>query len=204
MPLKKPSEFYNKNPNSSMDVVKEELAGASPERVETISEAFNSFKRNFDHIQNLNEFTQTFDTFKNNVQKVDTLTQSVEEIREGIEDLISKEDLDDAMTAQLFFVEESIRNIQDKVKTLNSKSILDIKEEFSSLSETVEDFIGEEVPSYKKLIVDSETRVDNRFLNFKEDLTSSVEGVHQQINSNLDSITQSIESLNEENLSSVK
>ena len=45
--------------------------------------------------------------------------------------------------------------IQDKVKTLNSKSILDIKEEFSSLSETVEDFIGEEVPSYKKLIVDS-------------------------------------------------
>ena len=56
----------------------------------------------------------------------------------------------------------------------------------------------------KKLIVDSETRVDNRFLNFKEDLTSSVEGVHQQINSNLDSITQSIESLNEENLSSVK
>ena len=49
--------------------------------------------------------------FKNNVQKVDTLTQSVEEIREGIEDLISKEDLDDAMTAQLFFVEESIRNI---------------------------------------------------------------------------------------------
>ena len=28
-----------------------------------------------------------------------------------------------------------------------------------------EDFIGEEVPSYKKLIVDSETRVDNRFLN---------------------------------------
>jgi len=204
VPLKKPSEFYNKNPNSSMDVVKEELAGASPEKVETISEAFNSFKRNFDHIQNLNEFTQTFDTFKNNVQKVDTLTQSVEEIREGIEDLISKEDLDDAMTAQLFFVEESIRNIQDKVKTLNSKSILDIKEEFSSLSETVEDFIGEEVPSYKKLIVDSETRVDNRFLNFKEDLTSSVEGVHQQINSNLDSITQSIESLNEENLSSVK
>ena len=204
MPLKKPSEFYNKNPNSSMDEVREELSLASPEKVESISEAFNSFKTNFDHIQTLNEFTQTFDTFKNNVEKVDTLTESVEEIREGIQDLISKEDLDDAMTAQLFFVEESIRNIQDKVKTLNSKSILDIKEEFSSLAETVADFIGEEVPSYKKLIVDSETRVDNRFINFKETLTSQVEGVHQQINSNLDSITQSIESLNEENLSSVK
>ena len=116
MPLKKPSEFYIKNPNTSLDEVKE---NATPEKVERISEAFNSFKTNFDHIQALTDFTNTFDTFKSNVEKVDTLSESVEDIREGIKDLINKEDLDGAMTAQLLFVEESIRNVQDKVKTLN-------------------------------------------------------------------------------------
>ena len=201
MPLKKPSEFYKKVPNSSLDEIRE---NATPEKVETISEAFDSFKTNFDHIQTLTEFTNTFDTFKNNIEKVDNLTESVSDIQDSIQDLIKKEDLDDAMTAQLLFVEESIRNVQDKVKTLNSKSVFAIKEEFSSLSETVYNFIDEEVPSYQKLIVDSETRVDSRFLNFKEDITSKVEDVHKEINSNLSNITESIESINEENLSSVK
>ena len=146
MPLKKPSEFYIKNPNTSLDEVKE---NATPEKVERISEAFNSFKTNFDHIQALTDFTNTFDTFKSNVEKVDTLSESVEEIREGIKDLINKEDLDGAMTAQLLFVEESIRNVQDKVKTLNSKSILDIKTDFDGLTKTEKGFIGEEVPAYK-------------------------------------------------------
>jgi ElaB/YqjD/DUF883 family membrane-anchored ribosome-binding protein len=201
VPLKKPSEFYVKNPNTSLDEIRENV---TTEKVETISEAFNSFRTNFDHIQALTEFTHNFDTFKSNVEKVDSLTESVEEIREGIQDLISKEDLDGAMTAQLLFVEESIRNIQDKVKTLNSKSIFDIKEEFSSLSNTVNNFIGEEVPSYKKLIVDSETRVDGRFITFKEDLTSKIDEMHEDIYANLNSITENIESINEENLSSVK
>ena len=201
MPLKKPSEFYNKNPNSSLDEIRENV---TPQKVEKISEAFDSFKTNFDHIQSLTEFTNTFDTFKNNIEKVDNLSESVSDIQDSIQDLIKKEDLDDAMTAQLLFVEESIRNVQDKVKTLNSKSVFAIKEEFSSLSETVYNFIDEEVPSYQKLIVDSETRVDSRFLNFKKDITSKVEDVHKEINSNLSHITESIESINEENLSSVK
>ena len=201
MPLKKPSEFYVKNPNSSLDEIRE---NATPEKVETISEAFNSFKTNFDHIQAITDFTNTFDTFKNNVEKVDTLSESVEEIREGIEDLISKEDLNDAMTAQLLFVEESIRNVQDKVKTLNSKSVLGIKEEFGTLSGIVKEFIGEEVPSYKKLIVESETRVDNRFGTFKEDVKDSIGSIVTTLNDDLAQIGSEIEAINEENLSSVK
>ena len=51
MPLKKPSEFYEKNPNSSFDDVKEELKNAKPEKVEKISEAFNSFKTNLNNLQ---------------------------------------------------------------------------------------------------------------------------------------------------------
>ena len=204
MPLKKPSEFYIKNPSTSMDEVKEGLNIAAPEKIENLSEAFNVFKTNLNHIQSISDFTNKFDSFENNVQKVELLSQNVEEIRENIDALIKQEDLDEAMTAHLFFVEESIKNVQDKVKTLNSKSILEIKKDFASLTETVNDFVGVEVPAYKTLIVDSETRVDSRFNNFKEDLTSQVEGVHKEIQSNLAQVTKNIDSINEKKVSSVK
>ena len=204
MPLKKPSEFYIKNPSTSMDEVKEGLNIAAPEKIENLSEAFNVFKTNLNHIQSISDFTNKFDSFENNVQKVELLSQNVEEIKENIDALIKREDLDEAMTAHLFFVEESIKNVQDKVKTLNSKSILEIKRDFASLTETVNDSVGVEVPAYKTLIVDSETRVDSRFNNFKEDLTSQVESVHKEIQSNLAQVTKNIASLNEKKVSSVK
>ena len=204
MPLKKPSEFYIKNPSTSMDEVREGLNVAAPEKIENLSEAFDVFKTNLNHIQSISDFTNKFDSFENNVQKVELLSQNVEEIKENIDALIKREDLDEAMTAHLFFVEESIKNVQDKVKTLNSKSILEIKRDFASLTETVNDFVGVEVPAYKTLIVDSETRVDSRFNNFKEDLTSQVESVHKEIQSNLAQVTKNIDSLNEKKVSSVK
>ena len=187
-----------------MDEVKEGLNVAAPEKIENLNEAFNVFKTNLNHIQTISDFTNKFDTFESNVAKVELLSKNVEEIRENIDSLIKQEDLDEAMTAHLFFVEESIKNVQDKVKTLNSKSVLNIKEEFASLSSTVNNFLGIEVPAYKTLIVDSETRVDNRFSNFKDDLTSQVEGVHNEIRSNLVKVTQNIESINENKVSSVK
>ena len=124
MPLKKPSEFYDKNPNSSFDDVKEDLKNAQPEKVEKISEAFDSFKSNLNNLQALNDFSETFDTFKANAEKIEVLSDSVGEIRENIKDLINKKDLDDAMMAHLLFVEESIRNVQDRVKTINSNTFI--------------------------------------------------------------------------------
>ena len=201
MPLKKPSEFYTLHPNTSLDEVKE---SATPEKVETISGAFNAFKTNLNHVQSISDFTNKFDTFEANVEKVNALTESVESIRENIQELINKEDLDSAMTAHLLFVEESIRSVQDKVKTVNSKTLLGIKKEFAELSETVNGFIGEEVPSYKKLIVDSERRVDGRFIDFKEDVKHSFDDLSKDVYSEVATITGGVEALNEENLSSIK
>ena len=204
MPLKKPSEFYDKNPNSSFDDVKEELKNAKPQQVEKISEAFDSFKNNLNNIQSLNDFVESVDTFKANAEKVENLSTSVEKIRESIQNLTSKKDLDDAMMAHLLFVEEAIRDVQDRVKTLNSKSILEIKEEFQTLSEAVTNFVGEEVPAYKKLIVDSETRVDSRFVEFKEDVKDSIGSLVTTLNDDVEQIGSKIEAINEESLSSLK
>ncbi len=201
MPLKKPSEFYTLRPNTSLDEVKE---SATPEKVETISGAFNAFKTNLNHVQSISDFTNKFDTFEANIEKVEALSESVEDIRENIQELIKKEDLDSAMTAHLLFVEESIRDVQDKVKTVNSKTLLGIKKEFAELSKTVNGFIGEEVPSYKKLIVDSERRVDSRFVDFKEDVKHSFDDLSKDVYSEVATITGGVEALNEENLSSIK
>ena len=204
MPLKKPSEFYDKNPNSSFDDIKEELKNAKPEKVERISEAFDSFKSNLNNIQSLSDFTETFNTFKSNVEKVEGLSNTVEEIRENIQDLISKKDLDDSMMAHLLFVEESIRNVQDKVKTVNSNTLFDVKEEFNTLSEKVTEFLGEEVPAYKKLIVESETRVDSRFGDFKEEVTDVFETLGTDIKEEVSNIADNLKGINEENLSGIR
>ena len=204
MPLKKPSEFYDKNPNSSFDNVKEELKNAKPEKVEKISEAFDSFKNNLNNIQALNDFVTSVDTFKANAERVESLSNSVEQIRESINGLTSQKDLDDAMMAHLLFVEEAIRDVQNRVKTLNSNSILEIKEEFETLSEAVNNFVGEEVPTYRKLIVESETRVDTRFSNFKETVKESFETLGKGVQEEVASISNNIEALNEESLSSLK
>ena len=204
MPLKKPSEFYEKRPNSSFDDVKEELKNAKPEQVERITEAFDSFKNNLNNIQSLNDFVTSVDTFKANAEKVTSLSENVEKIRENIKDLISKEDLDDAMMAHLLFVEESIRDVQDRVKTLNSNSVLEIKKDFTSLTEEVNKFVGEEVPAYKNLIVDVETRVDTRFVDFKEDVKQSFIDLGKDVNNDISKIESKVEALNEESLSSLK
>ncbi len=204
MPLKKPSEFYDKNPNSSFDDIKEELKNAKPEKVERISEAFDSFKTNLNSLQSLSDFTETFDTFKSNVEKVESLSTTVEEIRENIQDLISKKDLDDSMMAHLLFVEESIRNVQDKVKTVNTNTLYEVKEEFNTLSEKVNEFLGEEVPAYKKLIVESETRVDTRFGEFKEEVTDVFETLGTDIKEEVSNISDNLKGINEENLSRIR
>jgi len=204
VPLKKPSEFYEKNPNSSFDDIKEELKNAKPEKVERISEAFDSFKSNLNNIQSLSDFTETFNTFQSNVEKVEGLSSAVEEIRENIQDLISKKDLDDSMMAHLLFVEESIRNVQDKVKTVNTNTLFEVKEEFNTLSEKVTEFLGEEVPAYKKLIVESETRVDGRFGDFKEEVTGVFETLGTDIKEEVSNIADNLKGINEENLSGIK
>ena len=89
MPLKKPSEFYTLHPNTSLDEVKE---SATPEKVETISGAFNAFKTNLNHVQSISDFTNKFDTFEANIGKVEALSETVEDIRSNIQELINKED----------------------------------------------------------------------------------------------------------------
>jgi len=205
VPLRKPSDYFNdKVSKNSLDLVKEELSFAEPEKVERVSEAFDIFKSNLNNIESLNDFTSTFDTFKSNFEKIENLSNNIEQIRESIQDLIRKEDLDNAMMAHLFFVEESIRNIQTSVKSLNSKTLIDIKEEFNDLSNLVDKFVTIEIPSYKKVVLDSEQRVDERFITYKESLESRISNFDSEITDRLENIFGKVRGINNSDLQDIR
>lgn len=198
MPLKKPSELFNQK--SSLDTVQEQLMNAEPQKIENITEAFQVFKTNLNHIQSLSDFSSTLDGFKENVERIDLLSKEIENIKESINDTLKKEDLDTAMMSHLLFVEESIENIQGKIKGLNSKTLYNIKEEFGELEETVSDFIRLDVPSYKKQILDSERRIDARFFDFKNQIKEEVISINSHLTEKLSTISETISSINESHL----
>ena len=167
MALKKPSDFFGTK-KTPLDEVKEEYIAASPEKIEQVSEAFDAFKANLNHIQSLSDFTSTFDSFRENLEKVENVSSEVDTIKDEIKSLLKQEDLDSAMMAQLLFVEESISKIESKISSINGETVDQIKEDFQGLSTSVEGFLSIDVPKYKKLISESEVRIDDRFGQFKD------------------------------------
>ena len=99
-------------------------------KIEQVSEAFDAFKSNLNHIQSLSDFTSTFDSFKENLEKVENVSSEIITIKDEIKSLIKQEDLDSAMMAQLLFVEESISKIESKISSINGETVDQIKEDF--------------------------------------------------------------------------
>ena len=198
MALKKPSDFFGKK--STFEEIQEQLVDAESQKIENLTEAFQVFKTNLNNIQALSDFSSTVNGFKENFERVDLLSQEIEVLKESVNNTLKKEDLNEAMMSHLLFVEESISDVQKKIKGLNSKTLYNIKEEFEELQETVIDFINLEVPSYKKQILDHERRVDTRFVSFKNDINESIEKIDEDLTSKLSTISETISSINESHL----
>jgi hypothetical protein len=202
--LKKPSDFFGNTKKTPLDEIKEEYTAASPQKIEQVSEAFDAFKTNLDHIQSLSDFTSTFDSFKNNLEKVENVSIEINEIKSEIKDLIKKEDLDSAMMAQLLFVEQTISKIESKVSSINGKTVDGIREDFAKLSNTVNGFLSVDVPKYKKLIAESEVRVDDRFVTFKEDVKDTLDTIKADVNKEVTTALSDVQSINENIVSELK
>jgi hypothetical protein len=196
--LKKPSEYFKKNiatvDNSVKEVVK------TPE-LNTFSDAFESFKDNLSKIEVLSDFSGTLDNYRVNVERVNHLSESVEDIRTEIQNLLRKEDLDRVMMSQLLVVEQSIRDVQNKVKGINENKLTEIRLDVSGLTRSVNEFLEVEVPQYKKLIVDSELRTDNRFAKLEENVNETLEGIGEFVDNKYLELTETLQGINEKSLS---
>ena len=204
MALKKPSDFFGNTKKTPLDEVKEEYIAASPEKIEQVSEAFDAFKANLNHIQSLSDFTSTFDSFRENLEKVENVSSEVDTIKDEIKSLLKQEDLDSAMMAQLLFVEESISKIESKISSINGKTVDQIKEDFKDLSNSVEGFLSIDVPKYKKLISESEVRIDDRFGQFRDKVEENLDTIKDDVNKEVTTALSEVEKLNTDVISEVK
>jgi hypothetical protein len=198
--LKKPSEYFKKQ-TSAVDQSVQSLV-KSPE-LNTFSDAFESFKKNLGKIEVLSEFSETLDNYRVNIERVNFLSEKVEDIQTEIQNLLKKEDLDRAMMSQLLVVEQSILDLQNKVKGINEKNLTEIRLDVAGLTESVSEFLEIEVPKYKRLVVDSELRTNNRYEELESNVNSTLDGIGEFVDRKYDELTESLQGINESSLSGI-
>jgi DNA repair exonuclease SbcCD ATPase subunit len=198
--LKKPSEYFKKESTSVSNSVQELVK--TPE-LNTFSDAFESFKKNLGKIEVLSEFSETLDNYRINIERVNHLSEKVEDIQNEIQNLLKKEDLDRAIMSQLLVVEQSIQDLQNKVKGINEKNLTEIRLDVAGLTESVNEFLEVEVPKYKKLVVDSELRTNGRYEELETNINSTLEGIGEFVDKKYEELTESLQGINENSLSGI-
>ena len=161
----------------------------------TFSDAYNAFKRNLSKVDVLNNFSETLGNYQDNVENLNYLSEKIDDIDKDIKNLLTKEDLDKALISQLLFLEECIRDVQEKVKGINHKNLTQVKLDISNLSETVNIFIDEEIPRYEKLVVESETRLIDKCDVLEDELKDTLDNIKDVID---EKYISDFKSLNEE------
>jgi len=151
----------------------------------------------------LSSFSEAFDSFKNNLTNIEVLSEKVEDIQEEIQTLLKKEDLDRAMMSQLLILEQSIRDVQSKVSGINEKNLRQIRNDVSGLSESVNEFLEVDVPKYKKLVVESELRTGNRFIQLEDNVNQTLEGIGEFVDDKYQKLTETLQGINEQSLSGI-
>ena len=198
--LKKPSDYFKKEKtiidNGVLELVK------APE-LNTFSDSFESFKDNLSKIEILSEFSETLDNYRVNIDKVNYLSEKVEDIQTEVQTLLKKEDLDRVMMSQLLVVEQSIRDVQSKVKGINEKNLAEIRLDVSGLTESVNQFLKIEVPQYKRLIIDSELRNDNRFSKLEENVNQTLENIGEFVDNKYQELTENLQGINKQSLAGI-
>jgi hypothetical protein len=198
--LKKPSDFFGENNKDSFDSTQEEINSADSKNISKIQEEFNKFKGDYKEV---NDFVLTFESFKQNVEKIDSLYEAVDSLKEDINSFASKEELDSAIMAQLLFVEKSVDELKKNVRATNSKTILEIKNNFQDLESSVNEFLVVDAPHHKKLVKESEIRVDKKLDKFKVEIDENFEFVQSQVSSKLLELSENLKGINQNSLSNV-
>jgi hypothetical protein len=195
--LRKPSEYFKKDIATVNTSVQETVR--APE-LNTFSDAFEAFKSNLSKIEVLSEFSDTLDNYRVNIERVNHLSEKVGDIQTEIQTLLKKEDLNRAMMSQLLVVEQSIRDVQNKVKGINENKLTEIRLDVSGLTQSVNEFLEVEVPQYKKLIVDSEIRTNNRYQELEENVNQTLEGIVEFVDNKYQELTETLQGINDQSL----
>jgi hypothetical protein len=177
--LKKPSDYFTKQTKSSVD------------------EGIQNFQR-ISESGEFGSFSSAFDSFKNNLQKFDIILEQVEYIKNEIQNFVKTEDLDKSLISQLFIVEQSINDIQERVKGINQKNLSEIRSDVKELTEVVNEFLDVEVPKYKRSIIDVEFRSNTRCEKLENSINESIKNTNDIVEQKYEELTKNIQNINED------
>jgi hypothetical protein len=190
--LRKPSEYFKEDENISVHNSIKNLPKTDQLEVNTFSEAFNSFKDNIIKIETLSEYSETLDDYKLNIEKVNFLSEKIGSIEKEIQNFLTRKDLDIAVMSQLFVVEQSIKDIQDKVKSINQRTLTEIRLDASNLTKVVNNFINDEVPKYRKSLVETEVRSSNLCRELENNVNQTVTNINEFVDNKYEEVSELI------------
>ena len=162
MALKKPSDIFKKEESSGIFVSSE----VSPNVVEK------------------------YDKFLNTLDKVNYLSEKVENLSKELSEKLSKTDLDNAMLSHLMVLDENFKKIQAQVKGLNKEDLLQFKNSVSNLTNTVSNLVEEELPKYKKQVKKSEIVFSENIDELKTSVDEKLQEIADVLDHNLEYFNQ--------------
>ena len=154
MALKKPSDLFNKE-QSSIVFQSSEI---SP------------------------NITETYDRFRDNLDKVNVLSEQIEYLSQQLSEKMTRTDLENAMLSNLMVLDENFKSIRNQVKGLNKEDLKEFKVNISNLTEIVGNLVETELPKYKKQITNNEVRISNQLSNFKEEIGERIQKFYEVLN----------------------
>lgn len=154
MALKKPSDLFNKEKSSAISQYSEILPN----------------------------ITETYDCFRDNLDKVNVLSEQIEYLSQQLSEKMTRTDLENAMMSNLMVLDENFKSIRSQVKGLNKEDLREFKVNISNLTRIVENLVETELPKYKKQITNNEVRISNQFTDFKEEIGERIEKFYEVLN----------------------
>lgn len=165
MTLKKPSDLFNKTEPSGV----------------------------FSSLEVSTEITETYDRFRDNFDKVNILTEKVEQLSKQLSEKLDRTDLENAMLSQLMVLDENFKSLQSQVKGLNKEDLKEFKTTVSNLTEIVEELLEDKLPKYKKQITNNELRISEKFDVFKEVVEENISDIKEEIDTQVNNIAEVID-----------
>ena len=183
---------------------KKEETGQS---IDTNSQAYQSFQENVQKINSLSNFNETIDSYRKSIDNVNILSEEIADIRSNIKNLLTSEDLDRAMMGQFVVIDETISGVQDKVKTINEKKLREIRDNVREVTSDVNEFLEVEAPKYKKLFFDQERSVDRKYNQFEEHINgafnTAVDEIEKALEDIQEQVNERVTGINQEHLASI-
>ena len=165
MALKKPSDIFNKT----------ETYGV------------------FDTPEVSSDITETYDRFRDNLDRVNILSEKVEQLSQQLSEKLGRSELENAMLSQLMVLDENFKSIQNQVKGLNKDDLKEFKVNISNLTNIVGNIVDNELPKYKKQVTKNEVRIGDKFDELKEVVEENIVGIREEIDTKVNDIAEVID-----------